>query len=305
MKRYILLRIGKAILTIWVVFTLVFFLTRVTGDPIEWLTIAGASDKAKDILRANLGLDLPLGEQYVKALTGLFTGDTGQSYYYARAVSALFAERVGPTMALGVITLLLTVLVGVPLGVLAATKHNSLLDRGLMATAVIGNTIPNFVLGILLIFVFALRLRALPSGGMGSFRHFILPVLALSVAPIAGVARLTRSSLLDVLGFDFLDAARARGVRERLVIYRHGLRNALIPVITILGAQMSALIGGSVVVETVFAWPGIGTLIVSAAQQRDFPVVIFGVIVIATSVTLVNLLVDLSYGLLDPRIRQS
>lgn len=305
MKRYILMRVFKALLTIWAVYTLVFFLTRVTGDPVEWLTIAGASDSAKETLRRNLGLDLPLWQQYFKSFFGLFTGDTGTSYYYARSVSDLFAERIGPTLTLGGLVMLVTILVGVPLGVAAAVKHNTLLDRAAMSAAVIGSTVPNFILGILLIFIFSLKLRVLPSGGIGTPVHYILPVIAMSVGPAASVARLTRSSLLDVIGQDYLDCVRAKGMREWGIVLKHGLRNALIPVITILGAQLSAMIGGSVVVETVFAWPGIGTLIVSSAQQRDFPVVVFGVLVIAASVTFVNLLVDLSYGLLDPRIRNS
>ena len=305
MKRYVIMRVSKAVFTIWAVYTLVFFLTRVTGDPVDWLTMAGASDSAKETLRENLGLDLPLWKQYIKSFIGLFTGDTGESYYYARQVSDLFAERIWPTISLGGIVLFITLLIALPLGVLAAVKHNSLLDRITMSTAVIGSTMPNFVLGILLIFIFALKLRVLPSGSMGTAKNYILPVIALSVGPIASVARLTRSSLLDVIRNEYLDFARAKGIREWKVVIKHGLRNALIPVITILGAQLSSLIGGSVVVETVFAWPGIGTLIVTSAQQRDFPVVVFGVLVIAASVTFVNLLVDLSYGLLDPRIRKS
>ena len=299
------MRILKAIFTIWAVYTLVFFLTRVTGDPVDWLTQAGASDTAKETLRANLGLDLPLSEQYVKSFVGLFTGDTGVSYYYSRQVSDLFAERIWPTLTLGGIVLLITILIGLPLGVVAAVKHNSLMDRLTMSTAIVGSTLPNFVLGILLIFIFSLKLRLLPSGSIGTPQHYILPIIALSVGPIASVARLTRSSLLDVIGNDYLDFARSKGMREWKVVIKHGLRNALIPVITILGSQLSALIGGSVVVETVFAWPGIGTLIVTSAQQRDFPVVVFGVLAIAASVTFVNLLVDLSYGILDPRIRKS
>ena len=149
MKRYIILRVGKAVLTIWAVYTLVFFLTRVTGDPIEWLTLAGASDSAKEILRTNLGLDMPLWQQYIKSFVGLFTGDTGMSYYYARSVSDLFAERMIPTISLGSIVLGLTIVIGIPLGVLAAVKHNTLLDRITMSSAVVGSTLPNFILGIL------------------------------------------------------------------------------------------------------------------------------------------------------------
>ena len=200
MKRYIILRVGKAVLTIWAVYTLVFFLTRVTGDPIEWLTLAGASDSAKEILRTNLGLDMPLWQQYIKSFVGLFTGDTGMSYYYARSVSDLFAERMIPTISLGSIVLGLTIVIGIPLGVLAAVKHNTLLDRITMSSAVVGSTLPNFILGILLIFIFSLKLRILPSGGIGTPQHFLMPVIALSVGPIANVARLTRSSLLDVIG---------------------------------------------------------------------------------------------------------
>ena len=159
MKRYVIMRVLKAIFTIWAVYTLVFFLTRVTGDPIEWLTIAGASDAAKETLRQNLGLDLPLWDQYVKSFVGLFTGDTGVSYYYSREVSELFAERIWPTLSLGGIVLLVTIVIGVPLGVLAAVKHTSLIDRVTMSLAVIGSTLPNFVLGILLIFIFSLTLR--------------------------------------------------------------------------------------------------------------------------------------------------
>lgn len=305
MKRYTLIRIVKAVITIWFVYTLVFFLTRVSGDPIEWMTDAGTTEEKRIALRASLGLDLPLHVQYFKSLFGLFTGDSGTSYYYAREVSVLFAERIGYTARLGSSVFLVTIILGVPLGVLAAVKHNSFIDRAAMTTAIIGNTMPNYILGILLIFVFALKLRILPSGNTGSFIHYILPVTALAVGPTASVARLTRSSLLDVIRQDYLDFARSKGVREIVVIFKHGLRNALIPVITILGAQLSTLIGGSVVVETVFAWPGMGSLIVKSAQQRDFPVVVFGVMVIATSVTVINLLVDLSYGILDPRIRDS
>lgn len=211
MKRYIILRVGKAVLTIWAVYTLVFFLTRVTGDPIEWLTLAGASDSAKEILRTNLGLDMPLWQQYIKSFVGLFTGDTGMSYYYARSVSDLFAERMIPTISLGSIVLGLTIVIGIPLGVLAAVKHNTLLDRITMSSAVVGSTLPNFILGILLIFIFSLKLRILPSGGIGTPQHFLMPVIALSVGPIANVARLTRSSLLDVIGQEHLDCARAKG----------------------------------------------------------------------------------------------
>ncbi len=305
MKKYIFKRIVKALLTILFVWCLVFFLTRITGDPVEWILDVSGSVEAREQLRHQLGLDLPLGQQFINGIKGLFTGDNGNSYYYARPVTELFAERLGATLSLGGITFLVTVILGITVGVITAVKHGSTFDRIMMSFTITGYTVPNFVFGIVLIFIFSLRLQMLPSGSTGTWRNLILPTFAMAVGPTANVARLTRSSLLDVVRQDYLDSARAKGVAEWKVILKHALRNALIPVITILGAQLSTIIGGSVVVETVFAWPGIGTLIVTAAQQRDFPVVQYGVLLISICVTTINLLVDISYGLLDPRIRDS
>ncbi|HWR21969.1 MAG TPA: ABC transporter permease [Feifaniaceae bacterium] len=303
MKRYVLVRALKALLTVLFVWTVVFILSRVTGDPVDWILQSGGNMKAREQLRHNLGLDLPLIQQYFRAIAGMLTGDAGTSFYYARPVSDLFAERMAATLTLGAISFGVTALVGIPLGVFAALQHNTVFDRLTMGFTIAGYTIPNFVLGILLIFVFSLHLNVLPSGSVGTPAHYVLPVIAMSVAPTANVARLTRSSLLDVIGQDFLECARAKGAKESRVIFKHALRNALISVVTILGAQLGYIIGGSVVVETVFAWPGIGTLIVNSAKQRDFPVVQFGVMIICISVTAINLLVDLSYSALDPRIR--
>lgn len=303
MTRFVLIKVGKAIVTIWFILSLVFVLTRLSGDPAEWLLPDDASAAAKAQLHASLGLDRPIGEQYVDYLSSLFTGDMGKSYHYLRPVGDLFAERIGPTLTLGSISFVLSILVGVPIGVIAAVHRNSLLDRLTMGISIAGYTIPNFVFGILLIFLFSLQLRLLPSGGMSTPQHFIMPLLTLTVDSIAGIARLTRGSMLDVLRQDYLDSARAKGVKERIVIYRHALRNALIPVVTIIGLHLGTMLGGAVVVETVFAFPGIGSLLVAAAQYRDFPVIQYGVLLIATAVIVANLLVDLSYGLLDPRIR--
>jgi ABC-type dipeptide/oligopeptide/nickel transport system permease component len=276
-----------------------------SGDPTQWLVPDDATATVRDQLRVSLGLDKPLGAQYVQYLSSLFTGDMGKSYHYLRPVGELFAERAGPTIALGTISFVLAILIGVPIGVFAAVNRNSILDRITMGISIAGYTIPNFVFAILLIFLFSLKLRLLPSGGLSSPQHYIMPLLALTVDSVAGIARLTRGSMLDVLRQDYLDSARAKGVRERMVIYKHALRNALIPVVTIIGLHLGTLIGGAVVVETVFAFPGIGMLIVQAAQYRDFPVIQYGVMLVSTTVILVNLLVDLSYGFLDPRIRDN
>jgi ABC-type dipeptide/oligopeptide/nickel transport system permease component len=305
MTRFITTRIIKALITIWFILTLVFMITRLSGDPTQWLVPDDATATVRDQLRVSLGLDKPLGAQYVQYLSSLFTGDMGKSYHYLRPVGELFAERAGPTIALGTISFVLAILIGVPIGVFAAVNRNSILDRVTMGISIAGYTIPNFVFAILLIFLFSLKLRLLPSGGLSSPLHYIMPLLALTVDSVAGIARLTRGSMLDVLRQDYLDSARAKGVRERMVIYKHALRNALIPVVTIIGLHLGTLIGGAVVVETVFAFPGIGMLIVQAAQYRDFPVIQYGVMLVSTTVILVNLLVDLSYGFLDPRIRDN
>lgn len=305
MTRFITTRIFKALITIWFILTLVFMITRLSGDPTQWLLPDDATATVREQLRLSLGLDKPLFSQYMQYLSSLFTGDMGKSYHYLRPVGELFAERAGPTIALGTISFGLAILIGVPIGVFAAVNRNSILDRITMGISIAGYTIPNFVFAILLIFLFSLKLRLLPSGGLSSPLHYIMPLLALTVDSVAGIARLTRGSMLDVLRQDYLDSARAKGVRERMVIYKHALRNALIPVVTIIGIHLGTLIGGAVVVETVFAFPGIGMLIVQAAQYRDFPVIQYGVMLVSTTVILVNLLVDLSYGFLDPRIRDN
>ncbi len=306
MKKYILLRLLKAILTIWVVWTLVFILTRLTGDPVDWILSDSADEAARQSMRVQLGLDKPLLTQYFSYFLKMFRGDAGVSYFYKKPVLELFSQRVGATLTLGMWVFGLSVLLGIPIGIYAAVRHNTFGDRAVMGTAVVGYTVPNFVLGILLIFLFSLQLRWLPSGGSeAGLYSYIMPVITLAAGPTASIARLTRSSMLDVIRQEYLDSARIKGVKERRVILVHALRNALVPVITILGGQLSTLIGGSVVVETVFSWPGIGTLIINGAKHRDFPLVQFGVLVIAISVTFINLLVDLSYNWLDPRIRDS
>jgi len=306
MKKYILMRLLKAALTIWVVWTLVFILTRLTGDPVDWVLSDNATEAARESMRVQLGLNKPLLEQYFSYFFRIFQGDAGNSFYYNRPVLELFGERVGATVSLGLLVFVLSVIIGIPTGIYAAIHHNTLRDRAVMSVAIIGYTLPSFVLGILLIFLFSLTLRVLPSGGLSAgIASYLMPVITLAAGPTASISRLTRSSMLDVIRQEYLDSARAKGVKERRVIFLHALRNALVPVITILGGQLSTLIGGSVVVETVFSWPGIGNLIINGAKRRDFPLVQFGVLVIAISVTLVNLAVDLSYGLFDPRIRDA
>lgn len=305
MKKFFIKRLAKAAFTVWFIVSLVFVLTRLSGDPTDWMLPDDASVETRQELRESLGLEKSILEQYQIYMSDVSHGDMGKSYYYLRPVGELFAERVEATLKLAVISFSLAILIGVPLGVLASVYQNSLLDRLTMGIAVGGYTIPNFVLGILMIFLFSLKMRILPSSGYGEVKHYVMPVLALMVGPMANIARLTRSSMLDVLKQDYLDCARAKGVVERKVVFKHALRNALIPVVTIIGLQVDTLIGGMVVGETVFAWPGIGSLIILSAQNRDFPVVQYGIMICAIIVCVTNVLVDLSYALLDPRIRDN
>lgn len=305
MKKFLVVRLAKAIGTVWFIVSLVFILTRLSGDPTDWMLPDDASLETRMELRESLGLDKPILEQYTIYISDVLHGEMGNSYYYLRPVGELFGERAQATVKLAVTAFSLAILLGVPLGVLASVYRNTVFDRLTMGVTIAGYTIPNFVLGILMIFLFSLKMRVLPSGGFGEPKNYVMPVLAMMVGPMANIARLTRSSMLDVLKQDYLDCARAKGVVEWSVIFKHALRNALIPVVTIIGLQIGTLIGGMVVVETVFAWPGIGSLLISAAKNRDFPVVQYGIMICAIIVCVTNMLVDLSYALLDPRIRDN
>ncbi len=305
MLKFIAMRTLKALFTIWFILTLVFLFTRVSGDPTYWLLPDDAPETQREELREDLGLNKPLYAQYAENILSLGTGRAGKSYNYLRPVSELFRERVGFTLRLGLTSFVIAVAIGVTMGLIAAVYRNSFFDRLTMGLTITGSTLPNFVLSILLIFLFSLKLRVLPSGGTGSIRNYVMPVIAMCVGPMASVARITRSSLLDVLRQDYLDLARSKGVRTPVVMIKHALRNALIPVVTIIGLQLGTIISGSVVVETVFSWPGVGTLIINAAKMRDYPIILYGVMWISVAVTFMNMLVDISYSLLDPRIRDN
>jgi peptide/nickel transport system permease protein len=301
---FIVKRLVRSILTIWFVLTLVFVLGRMTGDPTRWILPDDATEDVRTEMRERLGLNKPIPEQYAVMISSLFNGKAELSYQYQRPVGSLFGERTAATLKLGLLALLAGAILAIPLGVIAAVHHNTFFDRFSMTLSICGSVIPNFVLGILMMFFFCLVFRILPSGGADSARHYIMPVIAMAVGPMTSIARLTRSSMLDVLRQDYLDFARAKGVTEKIVIAKHALRNALIPVVTVIGLQFGHIIGGSVVVETVFSWPGIGSLIVGAATHRDFPIIQYGVMLIGAAVAVANMLVDICYALLDPRIRE-
>ena len=295
-----------------IVSLLVFLMLRLTpGDPAAVLAGDAASTEQIAQIRSGLGLDRSIPEQYLIWAGRLLSGDLGQSYYYKTDVATLIAQRLEPTVSLAFITILIAVLVAVPLGVLAAWRFGSLLDRGLMAFSVLGFSVPVFVLAYLLIWLVSLKLGWLPvqgyqrlGDGVGLWlRHLTLPAITLSVIYIALIARVTRAAVLETLGEDYIRTARAKGLPESAVLIRHALANAAVPIVTVIGIGIALLIGGVVVTESVYAIPGLGRLTVDAVLARDFPT-IQGVILLFSFVYVgINLLVDLSYVFFDPRIR--
>lgn len=303
MSTYFVQRTVRAIATLLVVLTFVFFATRLTGDPTEFLLPDDASPAAVQQLRTTLGLDRPLPVQYVAYLGTVVRGDFGISYFERRSVTTMLGERVGPTFQLALLSLAVAIILGLPTGIIAALNRNSFIDRAVMALSFSAYAIPNFVLGIGLIFLVSLQLQMLPSSGYGTWQQFVMPVITLGASSAALLARLTRSSVLDTIHQDYVRTARSKGLGGTTVILKHVLRNAFTPILTILGLQVGTLVAGSIVVETVFAWPGVGRLIIRAVQQRDFPVLQLAVVVVAASVVLVNFVVDMLYAVVDPRVR--
>lgn len=305
MHAFALRRLLRGALTVWFVVSVVFVASRVSGDPAQFLLPENAPAEQRAEVRARLGLDQPVPVQYLRYLGDVLRGDFGESFRERRPVVEAFVERLPATLQLMGLSFLIALLVGVSAGVLAAMDRNGPVDRSIMALTFIGQALPNFVLGIALIIVFSLFWQLLPSGGHGGWQSFLLPAVTLGTSSAATLARLTRSGILDVLRQDYVRTARSKGARERAVILRHVLRNACLGVVTILGMQAGVLIAGSVIVETVFAWPGVGRLIVTAVTFRDFPVLQFAIVAVSASVVLANCLVDVVYTLLDPRVRLS
>ncbi len=283
---------------------LVFFLLHlVPGDPVEVMLGESAHPADKASLQQALGLDQPLHVQFGQYLAGLFQFDLGTSLYSKRPIRDLLLERLPATVELGVVALLFALLLAVPLGVLAAVKKDTTWDVGAMGIALFGVSIPNFWMGPMLILVGALWLGWFPVSGREGVSSLILPALTLGTALASILSRMIRSTLLDVLNEDFMRTARSKGLPNWTVIVRHGLRNALLPVITLVGLQLGALLSGAVITETVFSWPGIGSLVVEAIHRRDYPVVQATVLCISVSYVMLNLLTDLVYAWVDPRIR--
>jgi ABC-type dipeptide/oligopeptide/nickel transport system permease component len=304
MLRYLASRFAQSAIVLLGTSLLVFVLLRIVpSDPVDLLTRPGTPEYLKEEQRHALGLDQPLYVQYGMFLRNALSGDFGTSFRFNQPATLLVVRAFPATLALTLLALGLAIVIGGPLGVLAATRPGSLADRLSMVTAVVGQSIPNFWLGIVLIIVFAVRLHWLPTSGSGSLQQAILPTVTLASYNIALIARLTRSGVRDALRQEYIQTARAKGLAESAVLTRHALRNALIPIVTVIGLQFGTLLGGAVIVETVFAWPGIGSLVINAIGWRDYPIVQAVVLLSALIFVVINLVLDAVYSWLDPRIR--
>jgi ABC-type dipeptide/oligopeptide/nickel transport system permease component len=303
MQRYILRRILQSLLTLVVLSMLVFIICRLTGDPVTLMLPDHASQEEVAQLRAALGLDKPLPAQYWLFLSSAVRGDFGRSIKGQVPVLELMEERLPNSLKLAIVSLLITVILAFPLGVMAAVKKGTSIDTLANLIAVLGQSLPQFWVGIVFIQVFAVHLRWLPVAGMGSLWHYILPGFTLGWFLVAGIMRLLRSSMLDVLDSEFVKLARIKGVSGWSVVWKHALKNAIMPVLTYAAIYLAILITGAILVETVFAWPGIGQLIYQGIVYRDFPVIQAVVLLTAVIVVTVNFVVDITYAYLDPRIR--
>lgn len=308
MTRYAVRQLASVVLALLGVSVLTFALgVLAPGDPAEVVLSRSLGQPPTDeqlaAMRHELGTDRPLPVQYLDWLGGAIQGDLGKSWLRGVRVQEAMTERVPRTVVLALSAAALSVLIGIPVGVVAATRRNSLPDHVSRAAALFGASLPSFFTAYVLIYVFAVTFRVVPVFGFGSAAHLVLPAATLALAPAAVLARLTRSAVLDVLGEDYVRTAAAKGVRGTGVLFRHALRNALIPVVTVAGLSVGHLLGGSLIVEWVFAWPGMGDLAVSAIHDRDYPLVQGFVLFAATVYLVVNLAVDLSYAWLDPRVR--
>jgi ABC-type dipeptide/oligopeptide/nickel transport system permease component len=304
MIRYISIRLLFALPALWLILTMVFLLAHIVpGDPVAQMLGEGARAEDLTQLRHALGLDLPLPVQYGRYLAGVLHGNLGESFRFQRPVLKVVAEHYPATLELAVVALLICALIGIPAGVLAAHKRGERTDHAVGVLTLFGLSVPNFALGPVLILLFSVALGWLPVSGRGGVAHLILPAFTLGAALAAILTRMVRTSVIEELSADYVRTARSKGVSESGVLFRHALRNALIPILTILGLQFGTLLAGTIVTESIFSWPGIGRLAVQAIGARDYPLLQGCILLIAVSYVVVNLLTDLVYALVDPRVR--
>jgi ABC-type dipeptide/oligopeptide/nickel transport system permease component len=304
MIRYVLSRVLLVLPALWLILTMVFLLAHIIpGDPVQQMLGEGARTEEVQQLRHSLGLDLPIGVQYGHFVRGLLHGDMGQSFRFQQPVLPTVLTHYPATLELAIFGLLVCMSIGIPAGVVAAHRRGSGADHAIGFFTLLGLSVPNFALGPVLILVFSVLIGWLPVSGRGGISHLILPAATLGAALAAILTRMVRTSVMEELSSDYVRTARAKGLPESAVLLRHAFRNALIPILTILGLQFGTLLAGTIVTETIFSWPGIGRLTVQAIQSRDYPLLQGCILVIAVSYVLVNLLTDFIYAIVDPRIR--
>ncbi|EKN70645.1 ABC transporter permease [Neobacillus bataviensis LMG 21833] len=312
MKLYVLKRLFVLIPVLFVVSTVVFLIIHLSpGDPASAMLGDNVTKEQVDELRQELGLNLPLYQQYFNWLFGVLQGDLGNSLFMKQPVMGAIIGHLGPTISLSILGLLLAMVIGIPVGIIAAKRRGSAADQSLMGLSYLGISVPNFLVSLFLMLLFAVTLKWLPVAGFkplseGLWNHLqylIMPTIALGMFHAALIARMTRSSMLEVLNSAFIKAARSKGVKERQVVYKHALRNAFLPILTVIGQSFGGLVAGTIVVETIFGIPGIGQLVINSIAHRDFPMIQGVVLFVTVSYVFINLTVDLLYGVIDPRVR--
>lgn len=305
MAGFLLKRLAQAIFVVLAVTLIVSYAIRMTGDPAMMLTQGAGSVTEADLVRIRtaLGLDRPFYVQYLDFLGGIFTGDLGRSFLGSVPVTQLISRALPATLSLAFASLLVSIVISIPLGITAATNRGRWPDQVIRVLSLVGLSFPNFWLAIMLVLLFSITFQLLPPSGMEGWQSFVMPALTMGIILTATNVRLVRTSMLETLGQQYVTVARAKGLSERVVLYKHALRNCAIPLVTYLGLQFGGLLGGIVVVERVFNWPGLGTLAFDAVANRDYPVLQGVIVVLSLMIVLVNLLVDIAYGLIDPRIR--
>jgi len=304
MIRYVSLRLLFALPALWLIVTMVFLLAHIVpGDPVQQMLGEGARVEDLQQLRHALGLDVPISTQYARYLAGILHGDLGQSFRFREPVARVVLQHYPATLELAVVALLVCAAIGIPAGLLAAERRATAADRAVGVFTLLGLSVPNFALGPVLILLFSVILGWLPVSGRGGPSHLILPAVTLGASLAAILTRMVRTSVIEELSSDYVRTARAKGLSPAAVLFRHAFRNALIPILTILGLQFGTLLAGTIVTETIFSWPGIGRLAVQAINARDYPLLQGCILLIAVSYVLVNLLTDFVYALVDPRVR--
>ncbi|MBR4437361.1 MAG: ABC transporter permease [Spirochaetia bacterium] len=301
--KYFLVKTLRAFITTFLLVVFVFFVLRITGDPAQAMLPDDATEEDYIEFRQLWGLDKPLLEQFYIYCKNFIHGDFGQSYKDGRDVFEIISQRLPKSVWLMGMSIIFSIVFGLPLGIYAALHRNSFGDRFVMGTAVFGFSMPSFFLGIMFILIFSMRLHWLPSAGSDTWLHLLMPMITIGLSRMGSYARYTRSAMLNVLSKPYIITAKAKGANRNRMVYLHALPNAAIPIVTVIGTSIGHMVGGSVVIENVFAWPGVGRLLVSSVAVRDLPVVQAIVIIMGLAMVLANLLVDFTYGILDPRIR--